>query len=87
MTASRETVSPETIQRAIRARLAATFGAQSPYVVLPLNIQEIPAGDNGLNWELAIPATESASEDGIHAALEAASDVAGSFNLGQAGLH
>jgi hypothetical protein len=86
MSASREPVSPETIQRAIRARLAVTFGAHSPYVVLPLTIHEIPAGDDGLNWELMIPFTESASEDGIHAALDAASDVAGSFNLGN-GLH
>lgn len=86
MSISKETVSPETIQRAIRARLAVTFGAQSPYVVLPLTIHEIPAGDDGVNWELMVPATEAATDDGVHAAIDAASDVAGTFNLSQ-GMH
>lgn len=86
MASIREPVSPETIQRAIRARLAASYGAQSPYVVLPLTIHEIPAGDDGLNWELMIPASATVGDDGIDAALNAASDVAGNFNLDR-GLH
>ena len=86
MSSFREPVSTETIQRAIRARLAASYGAQSPYVVLPLTIHEIPAGDDGLNWELMIPASAAVDDDGIDAALNAASDVAGNFNLDR-GLH
>ncbi|MDB5970426.1 MAG: hypothetical protein JWQ90_2876 [Hydrocarboniphaga sp.] len=80
---AREAVSAETIQRAIRARLAIAYGANSPYVILPLPIQEIPPGDDGVNWQLSLD-SQTASDAGIEAARHAAADVAGTFNVGRA---
>jgi hypothetical protein len=77
----RKSVSLEAIERAIRGRLVATHGARSPYVVLPLPIHEIPAGDDGLNWELMLDA-EATPVDCIDAARNAAATVAGRFNIG-----
>jgi hypothetical protein len=80
MSELREIVSVETIERAIRGRLALICGTESPHVVQSLSIQEIPTTAEGVNWQLAIDPT-STPVDGIGAALQAAANVAGSFNV------
>jgi hypothetical protein len=80
MSALRESVSLEAIERAIRARLAAAYGAESPYVVLPLPIHPIPVSDDGVNWELILD-PEVAPAEGIDAARSAAATVASNFNI------
>lgn len=76
----REPLSPEALERAVRARLVIEHGAQSLYVLAPFAIEATEIDEHGQNWQL-VPQPEAAAAESASAALAAAAEVAHSFNL------
>lgn len=68
--------------RAVRAQLAFTHGAESPLVILPFGIHEVPEGGSGVNWEIEMRGEPLAPES-FEAARSAAALVSHRYFLEQ----
>lgn len=75
---TRQRVTQETLERAIKARLARDCGVASPFMVRPIPVEKADDDESGSNWRLD---TRVIPDDLRAAYVAAAGTVARSFNL------